>query len=93
LQDNLVAATTIVQISQEEEEPHWGGLLPSRQIVPRDRFSGHHRLEAEYFCENAVFGDDLFRRLFVLVHHLCCNTNIDDNHCTDFCFKFAGSEC
>jgi hypothetical protein len=24
LQDNLVAATTIVQISQEEEESRWG---------------------------------------------------------------------
>jgi hypothetical protein len=32
-QDDLVA-TTIAQISQEEEELHWGGSVPDRQIVP-----------------------------------------------------------
>jgi hypothetical protein len=70
LQDNLVAATTNVQISQEEEEPHWGGSVPGRQIVPQDRFSGHHRLNADYFYENPVFWDDLFRRRVIFIH-LC----------------------
>jgi hypothetical protein len=50
-------------------------------------------LKAGYFYENPLFGDDLFHRRFVFIHHLFCNTNIDGIHCIDFCFKFAGSEC
>jgi hypothetical protein len=41
-----------------------------QQIVSRDRFSGHHRFNADYFCEYLVFGDDMFRRQFVFIH-LC----------------------
>jgi hypothetical protein len=66
--------------------------VPGRQIVPRDRFSGHHRLHADYFSDNPIFRDDLFRRRLVVIHTLYCNTDIDGNHCTDFCFKFASSE-
>jgi hypothetical protein len=44
-------------------EPHWGGSVPGRQIVPRDRISGHYRLKANYFYENPVFGNDLFVRI------------------------------
>jgi hypothetical protein len=49
----------------------------ARQIVPRDRFTGHHRLHADYFYENPIFGDDLFRRRFIFIHPLYCNTYID----------------
>jgi hypothetical protein len=70
-----------------------GGSFPDRQIVARDRFSGHYRLKADYFCENPIFGNDLFHTRFIFIHHLFCNTNIDGIHCTHFCFKFVGSEC
>jgi hypothetical protein len=57
--------------------------VPGREIVPRDRFTGHHRLHAYYFYENPIFSDDLFRRWFVLIHPLYYSTSIDGDHCTD----------
>jgi hypothetical protein len=66
--------------------------MPGRQIVPRDRFNGYHRLHADYFSDNPIFGDDLFHIQLVVIHTLYCNTDIDGNHCTDFHFKFAGSK-
>jgi hypothetical protein len=61
MQDELLAA--VVQICHEEEEPRWGGggLVLGRQIIRQDRFNGHHRLHADYFADDPVFGDDLFR--------------------------------
>jgi hypothetical protein len=72
LQDDLLVASCVVQICQEEEEkPRWGGggSVPGRQIVPHDRFTGHHRLYADYFCDDPVYRDDVFRgRLFFNFH-------------------------
>jgi hypothetical protein len=55
-------------------------------VVRRDRFTGHHRLHADYFCDNLVFGSDLFCRWFIFIYPLYCNSYSDDYHCTDFCF-------
>jgi hypothetical protein len=66
--------------------------VTGRQIVPRDRFSGYHRLHVDYFSDNPIFVDDLFRRRLEVIHTLYCNTDIDGNHCTDYRFKFVGSE-
>jgi hypothetical protein len=30
LQDDLLATVTVVQISEEEEESHWGGSMPDQ---------------------------------------------------------------
>jgi hypothetical protein len=70
LQDDLLVASCVVQICQEEEEkPRWGGSVPGRQIVPHDRFTGHHRLYADYFCDDPVYGDDVFRRRLFFNFH------------------------
>jgi hypothetical protein len=64
--DEIVAATVIVQLLQEEEElqPRRGSVF-GRQVVPRDRLSGHFRLMADYFVPNPVYDDDFFRRRYV----------------------------
>jgi hypothetical protein len=66
--------------------------VSGRQIVPHDRFSGHHRLHVDYFNDNPIFEDDLFRRRLIVIHILYCNTDIDGNYYTDFRFKFADPE-
>ena len=38
-----------------------------RQVIPRDRLSGHARLMADYFVSNPVYDDDFFRRRYVAI--------------------------
>lgn len=91
--DDLLAASTIVQLcKEEEEEPRWGGSVPGRQMVPRDRFTGHQRLHADYFCDDPVYKEDVFRRRLVFIHPLYSNVCIDGNKSHEVCFNFAGSE-
>jgi hypothetical protein len=65
-------AVTIAQLAEieEEEEPWWGGLVVGRQTVPRDMFSGYCMLYADYFADEPVYGDNVFRRRFVFLHPL-----------------------
>jgi hypothetical protein len=69
-EDDLVMAVTITQLVQieEEEEPCWGGSVLGRRIVPRNRFSGYRLLYADYFVDEPVFNDDVFRPRFVFIH-------------------------
>ncbi|OEL13516.1 hypothetical protein BAE44_0025466 [Dichanthelium oligosanthes] len=58
----LVTATAIVQLVEEEEqemEPQHGSVV-RRQTVPRDRYSSHHRLMADYFDDPPVYNDNIF---------------------------------
>jgi hypothetical protein len=57
----ILTATTIVQIIEEEEEqrPHCGSVV-GREIVPRDRYSGYWRLMADYFDGRPVYGENFF---------------------------------
>ena len=42
-----------------------GGSLPGRRAnLPRDRMLGHTRLMNDYFCDDAVYNERLFRRRF-----------------------------
>jgi hypothetical protein len=70
--DDLAMAVTIAQLAkiEEEEEPRWGGSVVGRRTVPRDRFSGYRMLYADYFANELVYGDDVFRRRFVFLHPL-----------------------
>jgi hypothetical protein len=69
VEDDLVMAATITQLVQiEEEEPSWGGSVLGRRIVPRNRFSGYRLLYADYFVDEPVFNDDVFRRWFMFIH-------------------------
>jgi hypothetical protein len=58
-----------------------GGLVPGRQIVPHDRFTGHHRLYIDYFCDDHIYRDGVFhQQLFfpIFIHPLCYNSYGDD---------------
>ena len=44
--------------------PRWGGSVPGRQYIHRDRESGHWRLYNDYFFENPTYGPPFFRRRF-----------------------------
>jgi hypothetical protein len=57
--DEVVAATVLVQALVEEEEsrPHRGSVI-GRQVV--HRFNGHYHLMADYFVPNPVYDDDFF---------------------------------
>ena len=67
--DNVILATTMARIAEEEEEntahPRRGSVV-GRRTIPRDRYSGYCRLMEDYFVDNPVYGDNLFRRRLVL---------------------------
>lgn len=58
----LLQLTTIARMAEEEENmPHRGSIV-GRRTIPRDRYSGYFRLMQDYFIEQPVYGDNLFRR-------------------------------
>jgi hypothetical protein len=69
-ENDLVMAATITQLVliEEEEEPRWGGSVPDHRTVARNRFSGYRLLYADYFADEPVFNDDVFRRRFVSIY-------------------------
>jgi hypothetical protein len=66
--EEIVAATVLVQLLQEEEEskPRRGSVI-GRQVVDRDRLGGHSRLMVDYFVPNPVYDEDFFRRRCVAI--------------------------
>ncbi|OEL18978.1 hypothetical protein BAE44_0020002, partial [Dichanthelium oligosanthes] len=46
---------------EQEMEPRRGSVV-RRQTVPRDRYSGHRRLKADYFDDPPVYNGNIFRR-------------------------------
>jgi hypothetical protein len=67
----LLTATTIVQIidNEEEERPHRGSVV-GRKTVPRDKYSDYWRLMQDYFQDPPVYRDNHFHRRLVLFHGL-----------------------
>jgi len=60
----LGTAMAMAQLVDEEEEemrPRRGSVV-GRQTVPRDRYSGYHRLMGDYFLDPPVFCENFFRR-------------------------------
>eukprot|EP00267_Zea_mays_P032569 XP_008665976.1 uncharacterized protein LOC103644568 [Zea mays] len=59
---------------EEENMPHRGSIV-GRRTIPRDRYSGYFRLMQDYFIEQPVYGDNLFRRRFrmskVMFNDIC----------------------
>jgi hypothetical protein len=70
--DEIAAATVVVQLLEEEEEskPRRGSAI-GRQVVARDRLSGHARLMKDYFVPNPVYNDDFFRRRYITIIMSC----------------------
>lgn len=55
----------VSQVVQEEEpEVHQGSVI-GRRIINCGRDSSYMRLMQDYFCDNPVFSDDMFRRRFI----------------------------
>ena len=44
--------------------PQWGGSIPRRQYIHRDREAGNWRLYNDYFLENPTYDAAIFRRRF-----------------------------
>jgi len=44
--------------------PRWGGSIPGRNYIHRERESGHFRLYNDYFSEHPTYGESIFRRRF-----------------------------
>ncbi|XP_057433372.1 uncharacterized protein LOC130726155 [Lotus japonicus] len=67
--DELINDTTIEDMMQEEMEfyqQHANTVRPkrTRKVIERDREAGHERLWMDYFSENPVYPEELFRRRF-----------------------------
>jgi len=43
----------------------WGGSVPGRQYIHRDREAGHWRLYHDYFSEALTYDASIFRRRYV----------------------------
>jgi hypothetical protein len=56
----------VLQVLQEEEDkaPRRGSII-GREVVPRDRASGHVQLMKDYFVGWPMYNEDFFRRRFV----------------------------
>jgi hypothetical protein len=67
--DVIAAATVMVQalVEEEEESRPTRGSVIGRQVVSRDRHSGHYRLMADYFVSDPIYDDDFFRRRYVAI--------------------------
>jgi hypothetical protein len=93
--DEIAAATVIVQLLEEEEQskPRRGSVI-GRQVVARDRLSGHARLMEDYFVPNPVYDDDFFRRRYIAIIMSCIyglsNAKLKISH--SFVPVFSGSE-
>lgn len=66
----MQAFTRIIEHVRDIEEggakkkAKWGGSVPGRTAIHRDRIAGHQRLFSDYFSENPVYPPRLFRRRF-----------------------------
>ena len=64
---------------QAMQVPRWGGSVPGRQYVHRDREAGHWRLYNDYFSDAPTYGVNFFRRRFAisqtfLSYSFCCES-------------------
>jgi hypothetical protein len=63
-------------VEDEDEEIHvHRGSVVGRRVINRDRESGYVRLMQDYFSDNPVYNDDIFRRRFrmtkAMFHNIC----------------------
>jgi hypothetical protein len=92
-EDELLTMTLSSQITNEEETQVHRGSVIGRQVVPRDQYSGYIRLMNDYFVENPVYGENLFRHRSVFLQcqfHFC---QLFTNLTCHFVIVFPGFEC
>lgn len=66
---NTFVSTNLTDIIfDDDEQPRkkakWGGSVPGRAIVRRDRAAGFNQLYLDYFADSPVYNDKIFRRRF-----------------------------
>ncbi|XP_062193599.1 uncharacterized protein LOC133897015 [Phragmites australis] len=62
-EDNLFLATvSALHESEASQRGPWGGSVPGRRRIERNRLEGHHRLFNDYFADHPVYPDYIFRR-------------------------------
>jgi hypothetical protein len=93
--DEIAEATVIVQLLEEEEQskPRRGSVI-GRQVVARDRLSGHACLMEDYFVPNPVCDDDFFCCRYISIIMSCIyglsNAEVKISH--SYVPVFSGSE-
>jgi hypothetical protein len=62
-----IATLHVVQAQHEHmSTPRWGGSVPGRDYVHRDREVAHRTLYSDYFSQNPTYGPTFFRRKFAI---------------------------
>lgn len=61
--------TDVVDYVLEDDQPHRGSIK-RRKYINRHRQEGHDNLMRDYFCEDPVYSDKLFRRRFRMKREL-----------------------
>ena len=64
-EEEAVSLVVISNIADEDEQVHRGSVI-GRRVIPRDRYIGYIRLMNDYFVDNPVYGENMFRRRFEL---------------------------
>ena len=64
-EDNLFVATmAAIHESSATQRGAWGGSVPGRRRIQRNRLEGHQRLFNDYFADSPVYPDYIFRRRY-----------------------------
>ena len=75
-EDEFESITNIVieeeQLEIRRRNTRRRGSIPGHVIIDRGRVEGHKRLYQDYFSENPVFPNHLFRRRFRMNRSLFC---------------------
>jgi hypothetical protein len=68
--ENEEVTITTLHVAQAQHEHmstlHWGGSMPGRDYVHRDREAAHQTLYSDYFSQNSTYGPTFFRRRFAI---------------------------
>ncbi|EHS62962.1 uncharacterized protein PGTG_21332 [Puccinia graminis f. sp. tritici CRL 75-36-700-3] len=66
--DDIIASlqTSIALIMKTQEKKKHGGSTPGRREIHWNRLEGHQQLYNDYFAEDAIYPDYLFRRCGIL---------------------------
>ena len=61
----LVAAAAVEHATQSTNyDAHHGGSILNHRTINRHRLDGHNRLYQDYFAENSIYSEHVFRRRF-----------------------------
>lgn len=62
--DDLEMAAVLIAEMDSNKRHKYGGSVPGRVVVRRNKQQGHEKLFDDYFADDPVFGPVTFRRQF-----------------------------